>query len=160
MQTVGRIADVGRRHLDAVKQIGQLRKEVEVQRKRAEDEFLRANQEASRAEDEVEKAHHADKLRAEADDMEAALGLSQKAVASLEAELAEMKAAKEIADSKGVEAGKEAGLAEYVDQVSRFENRGFKHGRDKALAAAGVSLNMPIPYEQVDIDPLETDSKG
>ena len=164
MQTIGRIADVGRRHLDAVKQISHLRKQVEDQRKRAEDEFLRAKQEASRAEDEVERARHADKLRAEsekkADNMEAALGLSQKAVARLEAELAETKAAKEIADSKRFEAGKEAGLAEYVDQVSRFENRGFKHGWHKALAAAGVSLNMPIPYEQVDIDPLETDSEG
>ena len=64
------------------------------------------------------------------------------------------------AASKVFEAGKDAGLAEYVDQVPRFENRGFKHGWHKALAAAGVSLTMPVPYEQVDIEPLETDSEG
>ena len=75
--------------------------------------------------------------------------------------MAEMKAAKETADSeasKVFEAGKNAGLAEYLDQVPKFENRGFKHGWHKALAAAKVSLIMPIPYEQVDVEPLESDS--
>ncbi|KAF5933772.1 hypothetical protein HYC85_029943 [Camellia sinensis] len=74
-----------------------------------------------------------------------------------------MKAAKESADSessKVFEAGKNAGLVEYVDQVPKFENRGFKHGWHKALAAANASLIMLIPYEQVDVEPLESDPDG
>ena len=153
------------RHRDAVKQIGRLRKKVEGQRRRAEVEALRANKEASRADAEMEKARCADQLRSDAekkaDASEDALKLAQKAISKLEAELAEMKAAKESADSessKVFEAGKNAGLAEYVDQVPKFENRGFKHGWHKALAAANASLIMPIPYEQVDVEPLESDS--
>ncbi|GMP52260.1 hypothetical protein CsSME_00018157 [Camellia sinensis var. sinensis] len=33
----------------------------------------------------------------------------------------------------------------------------FKHGWLKALAAANMSLAVPIPYEQVDVEPLESD---
>ena len=126
---------------------------------------MRANNEASRANAEVERARSADQLRSdaekEADASEDALKLAQKAVSKLEAELAEMKAAKETADSeasKVFEAGKNAGLAEYVDQVPKFENREFKHVWHKALAAVNASLIMPIPYEQVDVEPLESDS--
>ena len=128
---------------------------------------MRANKEASRAEAEVERARSADQLRSDAekkaDASEDALTLAQKEISRLEAELAEMKAAKETADSessKVFEVGKNAGLAEYVDQVPKFENRGFKHGWHKALAAANASLIMPIPYEQVDVVPLESDSDG
>lgn len=98
-----------------------------------------------------------------ADASEDALKLAQKAISKLEAELAEMKAAKEAADSessKVFEAGKNAGLAEDLDQVPKFENRGFKHDWHKALAAAKASLIVPIPYEQVDVEPLESNSDG
>ena len=128
---------------------------------------MRANKEASRADAEVERACSADQLRSDAektvDASEDALKLAQKAVSKLEVELAEMKAAKETADSetsKVFEAGKNAGLVEYLDQVPKFENRGFKQGWHKALAAANASLIVPIPYEQVDVEPLESDSNG
>ena len=71
-----------------------------------------------------------------------------------------MKAAKEKADSEAsttLEAWKSAALKEYVDEVPKFENWGFKHGWLKALAAVGVTLALPIPYEQVDVEPLESD---
>ncbi|KAF5931794.1 hypothetical protein HYC85_027965 [Camellia sinensis] len=165
--TVGWIADMVRRHRDAVKQIGHLCKEVEGQRRRAEVKALRADKEASRADAEMEKACCADQLRSDAerkaDAREDALKLAQKAISKLEAELAEMKMAKESAESessKVFEAGKNAGLAEYVDQVPKFENRGFKHGWHKALAAANASLIVPIPYQQVDVEPLESNSDG
>mgnify|MGYP003703433559 CR=1 FL=1 len=44
-------------------------------------------------------------------------------------------------------------------EVPKFENRGFKHGWLKAFATANVTLAMPIPYEQVDVEPLESDSE-
>ncbi|KAF5932169.1 hypothetical protein HYC85_028340 [Camellia sinensis] len=78
----------------------------------------------------------------------------------MEIELAELKAAKEKAESEAFaafEAGKGASFKEYVDEVPRFENRGFKHGWLKALGAAGVTLALPIPYEQVDVEPIESD---
>ena len=75
---------------------------------------------------------------------EAALKLAQEAIAKLEADLKESKAAKEVADSeasKAYEAGQSAALTNYVEEVPKFENRGFKHGWLKALvAAAGVTL--------------------
>ena len=88
----------------------------------------------------MERACSADQLRSDAekevDLNEDALKLAQKAVSKLEAELAKMKAAKETDDSeasKVFEAGKNTGLAEYLDQVSKFENQGFKHGWQKPL---------------------------
>ena len=78
----------------------------------------------------------------------------------MEIELAELKAAKEKAESEAsaaFEAGKGAAFKEYVDEVPKFENWGFKHGWLKALDAAGVTLALPIPYEQVDVEPLESD---
>ena len=78
----------------------------------------------------------------------------------METELAELKAAKEKAESEAsaaFEAGKGAAFEEFVDEVPKFENRGFKHGWLKALDAVGVTLALPIPYEQVDVEPLESD---
>ena len=81
----------------------------------------------------------------------------------MEAELEELKKAKEKADSEAsaaFEARKSAALENYVEEVPKFKNRGFKHGWLKALAAAGVTLALPIPYEQVDVEPLEYDPEA
>ncbi|GMP74463.1 hypothetical protein CsSME_00031873 [Camellia sinensis var. sinensis] len=122
--------------------------------------------EGVRAEAEMERARNADQLRSaaekRADASEDALKLAQEAISKLEAELEEIKKAKETADSedsKAFEVGKSAAFTDYVDEVPKFENRGFKHGWLKALAAADVTLAMPIPYEQVDVEPLESDSE-
>ena len=73
---------------------------------------------------------------------ENALKLAREAISKLEADLDESKKVKEAADlkaSKAFEAGISASFAEYVDEVPKFENRGFKHGWLKALAAADVT---------------------
>ena len=120
--------------------------------------------ETARAEAEVERARAADQYRSEAEDRanvsNKSLRLAEEALTRMEIELLELKAAKEKAKSEAsaaFEAGKGAAFKEYVDEVPRFENRGFKHGWLKALGAAGVTLALPIPYEQVDVEPLESD---
>ena len=88
------------------------------------------------------------------------LKLAKEALAEAEVQLEELKVAKEKSDSEACaefEAGKSAAYTEYVDEVPKFENRGFKHGWLKALAAAGVTLALPIPYEQMDVEPLDSD---
>ncbi|GMP24769.1 hypothetical protein CsSME_00001923 [Camellia sinensis var. sinensis] len=45
----------------------------------------------------------------------------------------------------------------YADEVLKFNNRGFKHGWLKALEAAKVTLDQPIPYKQLEVEPLELD---
>ena len=120
--------------------------------------------ESARAEAEKERARTADQLRSEAEDRanasEESLKLAQEALSKAEAELEELKVAKKKAESEvstALEAGKSAALKEYIDEVPKFENRGFKHGWLKALDTAGVTLDLPIPYEQVDVEPLESD---
>ncbi|XP_028087301.1 uncharacterized protein LOC114288003 [Camellia sinensis] len=164
--TVGRIAKLGRRQHDAVERIGRLQSEVEGQRSRAEFEAMRETMESAQAEAEKERARTADQLRAKAEERanvnKESLKLAKEALAKLEAELSELKAAKEKADSEAseaFEARKSAALENYVEEVPKFENQGFKHGWLKALAAAGVTLDMSIPYEQVDIEPLESDAE-
>lgn len=74
----------------------------------------------------------------------------------------ESKKVKKIADSetsKAFQAGKDAALESYVEEVLKFENRGFKHGWVKALTAANVTLAQPIPYEKVDVELLASDPK-
>ena len=88
------------------------------------------------------------------------LKLAKEVIAKLEANLEESKQAKEIVGceiSKAFQAGKDAALENYVEGVPKFKNRGFKHGWLKALTAANVTLAQPIPYEQVDVEPLESD---
>lgn len=109
--------------------------------------------EAARAEAKLERAGNADELRLateqRADASEAALKLAQEAIAKLEANLVESKMAKEVVDSeasKAYEAGQGTALNNYVQEVPKFENRGFKHGWLKALVATNVTLAMPIPY--------------
>ena len=48
-------------------------------------------------------------------------------------------------------------MEKYVEEVPKFENRGFKHSWLKFLAAANVTLEQPIPYEQQEVEPLESD---
>ncbi|KAF5933031.1 hypothetical protein HYC85_029202 [Camellia sinensis] len=70
----------------------------------------------------------------------------------------ESKKAKEMADSeisKAFQAGKDAALENYVEEVPKFENQDFKHGWLKALTTTNVTLAQPIPYEQVDVEPLD-----
>ncbi|CAL5345055.1 unnamed protein product [Camellia sinensis] len=164
--TVGRIAEMGRRHHDAVEQLGRLQTEVEGQRSRAEFEALRVKMKSARAEAEMERARIADQLRSatekRADASDDALKLAKEAISKLEAELEEIKKGKEATDleaSTAFEVRKSAAFAEYVDKVPKFENREFKHGWLKALVATDVTLAMPIPYEQVDVEPLESDSE-
>ncbi|XP_028119848.1 uncharacterized protein LOC114317313 [Camellia sinensis] len=122
--TVGRIEEMGRRHHDAIEQLGRLQTEVEDQRSRAEFEALRAKMEGVQAEAEMERARNTEELRLaterRADASEGALKLAQEAVSKLEAELEEVKKAKKAADSntsKALEAEKSAALAEYVDEA-------------------------------------------
>lgn len=44
-----------------------------------------------------------------------------------------------------------------MEEVPKFKNRAFKHDWLKALAAANVTLEQPIPYEQLEVEPLEFD---
>ncbi|GMP59794.1 hypothetical protein CsSME_00022930 [Camellia sinensis var. sinensis] len=138
--------------------------EVEGQRSRAEFEAMRAAMESARAEVEKERAKIADQLKSDAEERanasEESLKLAKEVLAKLEAEFGELKQAKEKADSESsatFEAGKSSAFKDYVEEVPKFENRGFKHGWLTALAAAGVTLATQIPYEQVDVEPLESD---
>ncbi|GMP48050.1 hypothetical protein CsSME_00015546 [Camellia sinensis var. sinensis] len=156
---VRRIANMGRRYHDAVELIGRLQAEVEGQRSMVQTE-------GAHAEAEMERARNAEELRSvtekKADASDDVLKLAQEVISKLEAGLEEMKAAKETADLKASSAfdvGKKSTFDEYVGEVPKFENQGFKHGWLKALAAADVTLATPIPYEQVDVDPLESDSE-
>ncbi|KAF5933541.1 hypothetical protein HYC85_029712 [Camellia sinensis] len=162
--TVGRIADLGRRLHDALGRIDRLQTEADGQKSRAEFEVMRAAMESARAEAEEERARSAEQLRSDAESRantsEESVKLAKEALAKVKVQLEELKAAKEKADSEAsaaFEAGKSAAYTEYVDEVPKFENRGFKHGWLKALATAGVTLALPIPYEQVDVEPLESD---
>ncbi|GMP35654.1 hypothetical protein CsSME_00008017 [Camellia sinensis var. sinensis] len=165
-QTVGKIANLGRRLHDALEKIDHLQSEVVDQKSRAEFEMMRAAMETARADAEVERAWATDQHRFEAEDRanvsKESLRLAEEALTRMEIELAKLKAAKEKAKSEAsaaFEAGKDAAFKKYVDEVPRFENRGFKHRWLKALGATGVTLALPIPYEQVDVEPLESDAE-
>lgn len=180
LQAVGRIAEIGRRHYDAVEQIGSLKAEIETEKNKAKEALaelavasLKANSEAKKAKEEQakvdakeEKAKHSDLLRTTTEDRantsEEALKLAKEAIAKLEADLEESRKGKEIADSevsKAFNAGEIVALEKYVEEVPKFENQGFKHGWLKALATANVVLEQPIPYEQLEVESLEFDPK-
>ena len=61
--------------------------------------------------------------------------------------------------SKAFKEGEKAVIEKYANKALKFKDRGFKHGWRKALAGAQVSLDVPIPFEQEDIEPLEADLK-
>ncbi|GMP68386.1 hypothetical protein CsSME_00028016 [Camellia sinensis var. sinensis] len=161
---VGRIADLGRHLHDALGRIDRLQTEADGQKSRVEFEVIRAVMESARAEAEEERAHSAEQLRADAESRantsEESLKLAKEVLAEVEVQLEQLKAAKEKGDSEAsavFEVGNSTAFIEYVHEVPKFENRGFKHGWFKAFAAAGVTLALPIPYEQVDVEPLESD---
>ncbi|XP_028072346.1 uncharacterized protein LOC114274583 [Camellia sinensis] len=135
--TVGRIAEMGRRHHDAIEQLGRLQTEVEGQRSRAEFEALRAKMEVARAEAEVERARNADELRLAAEKRAEAsaeaLKLAREAVSKLEAELEEAKKAKEAADS---EASKGLYTAYEVDMRLRVARREIEK-KDERIRSLG-----------------------
>ncbi|GMP33835.1 hypothetical protein CsSME_00006976 [Camellia sinensis var. sinensis] len=58
--------------------------------------------------------------------------------------------------SKAFEKGEKAEIEKYADEAWKFENRGFKHGWLKAIIATQVSLDVLIPFERKNIEPLES----
>ncbi|GMP72677.1 hypothetical protein CsSME_00030617 [Camellia sinensis var. sinensis] len=133
---------------------------------RAESEAMKAVKERARADAKVDKAKSSNQLRLAAEEREnaseEALKLANETVAKLEADLEDSKttmANVESEISKSLQAGKDAALENYVEEVPRFKNRGFKHGWLKALTAANVVSEQLIPYEQVDVEPLKSDPK-
>ena len=109
-------------------------------------------EERTRADSEAESARNSNQLRLAAEDKAKAsedeLQLAKEVITKLEADLEESKKEKEKADSevsKAFQAGQEAALESYADEVPKYENWGFKHGWLKALAAANVTLAQPIP---------------
>ncbi|XP_028052501.1 uncharacterized protein F44E2.3-like [Camellia sinensis] len=166
----GRIAEIGRHQHDAIEHIGFLTVEAENEKDKAaeaslkaESEAMKAAEERARASAEADKAKTANQLRLAAEQKANAskevLKLANETIAKLEANLEESKRAMANAESeisKSFQVGKNAALENYVKEMPKFENRGFKHGWFKALAAANVVSEQPILYEQVDIEPLES----
>ncbi|XP_028120753.1 caldesmon-like [Camellia sinensis] len=150
---VGKIAEIGRRQHDAIEHITLLKIEVKNEKnkavegsQRADSEAAKAAEERARADSEAESARNFDQLRLSVEDREKAsedaLQLAKEVIAKLEADLEESKKAKEKADfevSKAFQAGQEAALESYADEVPKFKNRGFKHSWLKALAATNVT---------------------
>ncbi|XP_028058963.1 uncharacterized protein LOC114262766 [Camellia sinensis] len=153
------IAKIGRRQHDAIEQISFLTAEIENKKSkakkaslRAESEAMKAAEERARVDAETEKAKSSDQLRLATEERanvsDDALKLAKKVIAKLEADLEASKKAKEIADSeisKTFQAGKDAALENYVEEVPKFENWGFKHGND--LKKVMVSANDAVLAE-------------
>ncbi|XP_028112433.1 uncharacterized protein LOC114310582 [Camellia sinensis] len=168
LQVAGRIAEIGRRQYDAIKQIGLLTAEMKNEKGKAAEASLKAESEAikvaverARANAKEDKAKATDRLRLAAEERtgasEEALKLANETIGKLEADLEESRRAMANAESKiskSFQAGKDAALADYAEEVPKFENREFKQGWFKALAAANVVSEQPILYEQVDVEPL------
>ncbi|CAL5435844.1 unnamed protein product [Camellia sinensis] len=159
-----KIADIGPRHYDVIEQIGLLKAEVESEKGKAKKALAELAKERARASVEEEKAKCFDQLRLAAEERvnasDDALKLAKEVNAKLEADLEELNKAKEIADSKiskAFEAGENTALEKHMDGIPKFENQGFKHGCLKALVAANVILEQPIPYELLEVEPLESD---
>ncbi|GMQ03560.1 hypothetical protein CsSME_00049317 [Camellia sinensis var. sinensis] len=167
----GRIAEIGCRQYDAIEQIDFLTAEVENKKGKAtkaslsaDSEAMKAAEERARADAETDKAKTADQLRLAAEERanasEEALKLANEMIAKLEADLKESKRAMantKYEISKSFQVGKDAAFENCVEEVPKFENRGFKHGWLQALAAANMVSEQPISYEHVDVEPLESD---
>lgn len=111
-----------------------------------------------------EKAQHVDLLRRAAEEranlIDGSLKSAQKEISKLKAELEVERMVKELTAvdaAKAFAAGELKAKELYTDKAMKFENRGFKHGWFKALAAANVTLDQLIPYEQLEAEPLESD---
>ncbi|XP_028070132.1 uncharacterized protein LOC114272609 [Camellia sinensis] len=102
--TVGRIVELGRRQHEAIERIGHLKSKAEGERSRAEFEVMRAVMESAQAEAEKERAQTIDRLRSDAEERanasEELLNLAKEALAKINAELEELRKAKEKADSE------------------------------------------------------------
>ncbi|XP_028111279.1 plectin-like [Camellia sinensis] len=141
-ETVGRIAKLGCHQHDAVERIGRLKSEAEGERSRAEFEAMRAAMESAQAEDEKERAQTADRLRSDTEERanasEELLKLANEALAKVEAELEELRKAKEKADSEAstaFEAGKSAALENYVEEVF------FSREEARSLVESDIAMN-------------------
>ncbi|CAL5359294.1 unnamed protein product [Camellia sinensis] len=159
-----KIADIGPRHYDVIEQIGLLKAEVKSEKGKAKKALAELAKERARASVEEEKAKCFDQLRLAAEERvnasDDALKLAKEVIAKLEADLEELNKAKEIADSKiskAFKAGENTALEKHMDGIPKFKNQGFKHGCLKALVAANVILEQPIPYELLEVEPLESD---
>ncbi|CAL5337959.1 unnamed protein product [Camellia sinensis] len=94
------------------------------------------------------------------------VNLSDVALKMTKEEMEKLKADLEVAKKAAVEAQSMASktfddeemsaIEKYVDEALKFENRGFKHCF-KALAAAKLTLEMPILFKQLEVEPLESD---
>ncbi|XP_028112948.1 uncharacterized protein LOC114311069 [Camellia sinensis] len=118
--TVGRIADLGRRLHDDLSRIDRLQTKADGQKSRAEFEVMRAAMESAQAEAEKERARTAEQLCSDAESRanasEELLKLAKEALAEVEVQLGELKAAKEKADSEAsaaFEAGRSAAYTKY-----------------------------------------------
>ncbi|XP_028086003.1 uncharacterized protein LOC114286980 [Camellia sinensis] len=170
----GRIVEIGRRQHDAIKQIDFLTTKLEKKKGRAAEASFRAESEAAKVAEEraradagANEARIAVTLKMATEEKtkanEETLRLANEMIAKLEADLEESRRAKANAESwlsESFQASKNVALVDYVEEVLKFENRGFKHGWLKALAAANVTSEQSIPYEQVDIKPLESDPEN
>ncbi|GMP54918.1 hypothetical protein CsSME_00019911 [Camellia sinensis var. sinensis] len=81
----------------------------------------------------------------------------EKLKAHLQVAKKEKKQEAEAESSKAFDAEELSAMEKFADEALKVKNRGFKHGWLKALAAAEMTLDMPIPYKQKKVEPLESD---
>ncbi|XP_028096629.1 calcium-dependent protein kinase 4-like [Camellia sinensis] len=155
--TIERIAELGRRQRDAVERIGRLHSEVDGQRSRAEFEAIRAAMESAQAEADKERARTADQLRSDAEGRanvsEESLKLANEVLTKLEAELEGLKQAKEKSESEAsaaFEAGKSTTFDDYIEEVPKFENQGFRHEQKQQTVFVKMVL-MKRKHEELEI---------
>lgn len=115
---------------------------------------------------EEEKTKHVDLLRCVAEEWanftDAALKTMQADLEKLRVKLQQAKLVAEetkTATTKAFEAGEMSTKEQDANEALKFKNRGFKHDWLKALTVAKVTLEIPIPYEQEEMEPLESDPK-
>ena len=118
---------------------------MEVKKNNVAEASHRATKQKARAGAAADEAKNFDQLRLVAEGRtnasEEALKLANERISKLEADLEDLKKAKEEVESKTSKAfqvGKDAALESYVEEVPKFEKRGFKHNWLKPLVAANV----------------------
>ena len=96
---------------------------------------MRAEMESAQVKAEKERARTADQLRSDAEgranSSEESLKLAKEALVKLEAKFEVLKQVKEKAESEvstAFVAGKSIAFNDYVEEVPKFENWGFRHG--------------------------------
>ncbi|GMP22971.1 hypothetical protein CsSME_00000744 [Camellia sinensis var. sinensis] len=125
-----------------------------------------ADEERLRADTKKKKIKHVDLFHCIAEEMtnlsDAVLKEAKTDLQKLRAELLAAKTAIEetqLAMDKVFGDGESLAMEKYVDEVLKFENRGFKHGWLEALFAAQVTLDLPISFEQEEVEPLESNEE-